>query len=367
MTRPHRTLAARFLFLALVQIAILTAAAVTIWWFTVPEHGPRRFDRDPRPGDRRGPPPPDDGGPPGGLSVGPLLTLGVGVLVLAAGAILTARWLVRPIEALSRTAGALGAGELRAQSGLNRDDELGELARRIDAMGARLEDILARERELLANVAHELRTPLARIGVALDLAAEGDGDRARASLAEIAVDVGELEVIVDDILTALRYDVTGGASLPLRRERIAPGAIATAAAERLRARHPERPLVVQCPEVLPAIDVDPMLVRRVLDNLLDNAHKYTPDRAAPITLAVAAAGATVTFTVADRGVGIATGDLPNIYNPFFRADRSRNKETGGVGLGLTLAKRIVMAHGGTIAADSGTGRGTTLTVALPAA
>jgi two-component system OmpR family sensor kinase len=110
-----------------------------------------------------------------------------------------------------------------------------------------------------------------------------------------------------------------------------------------------------------------MLVRRVLDNLLDNAHKYTPDRAAPITLAVAAAGATVTFTVADRGVGIATGDLPNIYNPFFRADRSRNKETGGVGLGLTLAKRIVMAHGGTIAADSGTGRGTTLTVALPAA
>jgi len=306
------------------------------------------------------------GAPPG--LTGPLLVLIGGFVILVIGALITARWIVRPIERLSRTARALGSGDLTARSRLDRADEIGELGHRFDDMAERIAGLLVTEKELLANVAHELRTPLTRIGVALDLANEGDAEAARASLIEIAVDVSELETIVDDLLTAMRFEIAPGrpaAQLPLRRAVVAPHEIAAAAAERMHARHPGRPLEVRAPEDLGTLHVDPVLVRRVIDNLLENAHKYTPDPASPIELAVHAEGATVVFEVRDRGVGITAEDLPRIFTAFFRGDRSRSRETGGVGLGLTLARRIVEAHDGAIDVTSTPGVGTTVRVALP--
>jgi signal transduction histidine kinase len=113
------------------------------------------------------------------------------------------------------------------------------------------------------------------------------------------------------------------------------------------------------------IPVDRVLFRRVIDNLLENAHKYSPDLDAPLALDVAREGNRVVFTVRDRGIGILAEDLPRVFTAFFRGDKSRSRETGGVGLGLTLAKRIVEAHGGTIEIASQTGEGTTVRVALP--
>jgi signal transduction histidine kinase len=307
------------------------------------------------------------GRPPGWT--GPILTFLCGLVVLVIGALVTARWIVKPIERLSSTARALGSGDLRARSRLERTDEIGELGYRVDEMADRIERLLVTEKELLANVAHELRTPLTRIGVALDLASEGDGEAARASLAEIAVDVAELETIVDDILTAMRFEVAAGqagqARLPLRREPTPAGAVASAAADRFRGRHHDRPLEVDI-AALPEIDADPMLVRRVLDNLLENAHKYTPDPAAPIRLVATRHGDDVVYEVTDRGIGIAGDDLPRVFTAFFRGERSRSRETGGVGLGLTLAKRIVDAHEGSIEIASDLGVGTTVRVIIPA-
>ena len=366
-----------------------------------PPPPPPGEDRPPPPGEDRPPPPPAEGGPPspppdrggprgphamvlafrvhGGRGflvargvhhppglAGPVLTVIGGFAILVLGALLTARWIVRPIERLSRTARALGAGELTARSRLERSDEIGELGYRIDEMADRIEGLLVSEKELLANVAHELRTPLARIGVALDLAGEGDAEAARASLAEIAVDVSELETIVDDILMAMRFEVAGAAQLPLRRAVTAPAEIARAAEERLRGRHPGRPLEVTVADGLPPIHVDPRLFRRVIDNLLENAHKYSPDPDARIELAVTAEAGGVTFEVRDRGIGITADDLPRVFAPFFRGDRSRSREAGGVGLGLTLSKRIVAAHDGTIDLTSTPGVGTTVRVAVPA-
>jgi signal transduction histidine kinase len=307
------------------------------------------------------------GAPPG--FTGPILVLIGGLLILVIGALITARWIVRPIERLSRTARALGSGDLQARSRLDRADEIGELGHRFDEMAERISSLLVTEKELLANVAHELRTPLTRIGVALDLANEGDAEAARASLIEIAVDVSELETIVDDILTAMRFEIAPGegpAQLPLRRAVVPASEIATAAADRLRARHANRPLEVTAAADLPAIHVDPVLFRRVIDNLLENAHKYTPDVDAPIALAVTRDGAEVVFEVRDRGVGISAEDLPRIFTAFFRGERSRSRETGGVGLGLTLARRIVEAHGGTIGVTSTVNLGTAVRVAVPA-
>ncbi|HMG54218.1 MAG TPA: sensor histidine kinase, partial [Kofleriaceae bacterium] len=99
---------------------------------------------------------------------------------------------------------------------------------------------------------------------------------------------------------------------------------------------------------------------------LENAHKYTPDAASPITLAVGREGDAAVFEVRDRGVGIPADDLPRIFTAFFRGERSRSRETGGVGLGLTLARRIVEAHGGSIDATSTPNVGTAIRVTLPA-
>ncbi len=309
-------------------------------------------------------------GEPPGLT-GPVLVLVCGFVILIFGAIVTARWIVRPIDRLSRTARALGAGDLQARSRLERSDEIGELGHRFDEMADRVEGLLVSEKELLANVAHELRTPLTRIGVALDLAAEGDSEAARASLAEIAVDVGELETIVDDILTAMRFEVASGkgptAQLPLRRARVLAGSIALAAADRMRGRHPQRPLEVTIEPDLPMVHADPMLLRRVLDNLLENAHKYTPDGTQTIGLTATRDGDHVSYEIVDKGVGITPDDLPRVFTAFFRGERSRSRETGGVGLGLTLAKRITEAHGGTIGATSQTGVGTQMRVTIPSA
>ena len=307
------------------------------------------------------------GAPPG--LTGPLLVLIGGFAILVIGALIAARWIVRPIERLSRTARALGSGDLSARSRLDRSDEIGELGHRFDEMADRIAGLLVAEKELLANVAHELRTPLTRIGVALDLASEGDAEAARASLTEIAVDVSELETIVDDILTAMRFEIAptkGPAQLPLRRAIVPAHEIATAAADRLRARHPARPLEVRVVGAVPAIHVDPVLLRRVIDNLLENAHKYTPDLTAPIELIVVRDGGDAVFEIRDRGVGISADDLPRIFTAFFRGERSRSRETGGVGLGLTLAKRIVEAHGGAIDVTSTLYAGTSVRVTIPA-
>lgn len=303
--------------------------------------------------------------PPGWF--GHVLTLVCGLLILVVGPLIMARWIVRPIQQLSRTASELGTGNLNARAKLERTDEIGELSTRFDEMADRITELVRSEKELFANVAHELRTPLARIGVALDLAAEGDAAAARASLSEIAVDLTELEAIVDDILSTMRFELAHGTAgqLPMRYETIEPHLIVEAAISRQASRNPTRAIANEVEPDLPAITVDPMLVRRVLDNLLENAHKYTRDPAATTRITARRTGDHVVFEVIDRGIGICDDDLPRVFTAFFRADRSRSRETGGVGLGLTLAKRIVEAHGGRIEALSKRDRGTTMRVSLP--
>jgi signal transduction histidine kinase len=301
--------------------------------------------------------------------VGPVFMIVSGLVIFVLGAIVTARYIVRPIDRLAKTARDLGAGDLSARSRLERSDEIGELGQRFDEMADRIQVLMRSEKELFANIAHELRTPLSRIGVALDLATEGDAAAARASLAEIAVDVSELETIIDDILSTLRFEIADRAGvvaqLPLRRAHVVASSIARAAEDRMRSRHPNRPFEATIADNLPLVDVDQVLVRRVIDNLLENAHKYSPDPDAKITLDARLDGDHVVYTVRDRGAGIPAEDLPMVFAAFFRGERSRSRETGGVGLGLTLAKRIVDAHDGTIEVESTFGQGTTVTVTLP--
>jgi signal transduction histidine kinase len=297
-----------------------------------------------------------------------LLPLALVLVGLGVAAALLGRSIARPLQRLARTAQALGGGDLSARTGVDREDELGEVARAFDEMAARVEGLLRSHTELMANVAHELRTPLARIRVALDLAEDGDADVARSSLAEITEDLSELERLVEDVLASARMDLGAGAvpgGLPgMRREPVDLGALLRRSAERLRARFPDRALELELEEPLPPVVGDGLLLRRAVDNLLDNARKYSP-RPAPITLRAARAGDAVRVEVQDRGEGIGPEDLARLFTPFFRADRSRARGTGGVGLGLTLSRRIAEAHGGALVAASALGAGTTMTLTLP--
>ena len=316
-------------------------------------------------------------GSPGYLVVeremhGPRPTAAVPLALFLAGLGVAAAFLgssiARPLDRLAAAARALGAGRLEARTGIRRRDELGTVARAFDEMADQVTGLLQSQTELVANVAHELRTPLARIRVALDLAHDGDAAMARESLSEIAEDLAELERLVEDILASARMELAAhraptGAP-PLHRARVAVGDLVASCAERLRHRHPQRQVEVEVASGVPDVEGDAVLLRRALDNLLDNARKYSPPHGV-LRLRAAAQGGAVAIEVLDSGDGIAPEDLARLFTPFFRADRSRTRATGGVGLGLTLARRIVEAHGGTLAADSTVGVGTTMTVTLP--
>jgi signal transduction histidine kinase len=399
-----RTLAWKLYAIGVVQLILLSGVFMGVGRLVMgvpPEdRGPTRAEIAPSPGGHRPLPPPDEDGPPpegdrppppaGGPdgpgapgspphrhapAVSAVTTIFVGgLLILGIGALLTARWIVRPLEDLARVARALGGGQLRARSGLKRRDEIGDLSRTFDEMGERIERLLLAEKELMANVSHELRTPLARLRVALDIAGESSTDLANmgvVSTREMSADLDELETLVDDILTATRLEIMRGtpaaAHFELHPEDTACDAVCERAAARFRARHAERHLTVEIHPNLPPVRVDPVLFRRVVDNLLENADKYSPDPASAITLRAVRDADRVAFEVVDEGLGIPEDDLPHLFTPFFRGEKSRARGTGGVGLGLTLAKRIVDAHRGSIDVASAVGVGTTFRVLVPVA
>jgi two-component system, OmpR family, sensor kinase len=294
--------------------------------------------------------------------------LGIAFVATAIASVLLGRSFAQPLQRLSATARSFGAGDLTARANLKRRDEFGQLSDSFDEMAGRVSLLVRSQQELLANVSHELRTPLARIRVALDLAAEGDAAEAREALAEIAEDMAELERLVGDVLQNARLDLaTGraGSQPPLRPASVDVGALLDKAAARFRATYPQRVLELRLQTPLPELIADAVMLRRAIDNLLDNARKYS-DAERPISVAARAIDGSIEILVEDRGIGIAVADLQSVATPFFRTDRSRARRSGGLGLGLSLARRIVEAHGGQLTVESQLGAGTRIRITLPA-
>jgi signal transduction histidine kinase len=292
---------------------------------------------------------------------------GVALLVLAVVSIPLARSVTAPLAGLSNLVRRFGTGDLSARFRSRRKDEIGALGRAFDDMADRIAALRRSEKELLANVSHELRTPLARIRLALELVTDGDRDKINSYLTDIGDDLVELERLLDDVMSTARLDLardSGGDALPpLHLEPIAGRTLVEAAAARFSLRYPERTLETKFPEDLPTLEADPV-VRRVFDNLLDNARKFSE---APVELSARRSPDGEHFVVAikDRGIGISRQDQPRIFEPFFRSDPSRTRATGGVGLGLAVVRRIVLAHQGTIEVESDLGQGTRFVVTLP--
>jgi two-component system, OmpR family, sensor kinase len=299
-----------------------------------------------------------------GFPWGYVLPMGIGILlVVGAASIWFSRRLARPLDQLATAARAFGEGDTSARAKLDRADELGQVGKAFDDMADRTAGVMLAQRQLMGDVSHELRTPLSRIRVALELAAE-DPSAAKDVLIDVGADLDEIDQLIADILTTARLD--GEPHLDRRPTLVAD--LVDRAVKRFSATHPRRALELEPEDRTTELDIecDPVLLRRAVDNLLDNAAKYSD---APVKLVVRVVPKPnlthVVFEVIDHGIGMSPEDLSRAFTPFWRADGSRNRRTGGVGLGLALARRIARAHGGDISLTSVPGAGTTARLEVP--
>lgn len=304
---------------------------------------------------------------PLGLLAGQLL---VALAVLALLAIPLARFIALPVERLAELTRAFGRGDLSVRTAAGpRGDEIGDLEQAFDEMATRITELRKAERELLANVSHELRTPLSRIRLALELIEDGDARRAHEHLHDIGDELIELERLIDDVMATTHLDLAAGNGAegltPLHLETVEGDSLIEASRVRFRRHHPQRLLHLRREGSLPRLQVDPVLVRRALDNLLDNAVKFSePNTTIELEADANASGWRIAVT--DHGSGIAAHEHSRVFEPFYRTDKSRTRTTGGSGLGLALAKRIIEAHAGTLSLRSQPGAGSTFTITLPA-
>jgi two-component system OmpR family sensor kinase len=292
--------------------------------------------------------------------MGPFITIVLGTVLLAS--VWFARRMARPLAVLGDAARRFGAGESGARAELGRDDEFGALGRAFDDMAGQIERLLRSQRQLMADISHELRTPLARIRVALELAAE-DPEAARDVLADVGRDLDEIDELIERTLILSRLDIAPPGTAVQAREVDLRSEITAAAADRFARLHDQRELRVTG-VAAGALRCDPAQVRRALDNLLDNAVKYS-EPPAPVQLEVNETPERLELRVIDRGRGMSAEELEHAFTPFWRADASRTRATGGVGLGLALARKIARAHQGDVELRSAPGEGTTALLWLP--
>jgi signal transduction histidine kinase len=260
---------------------------------------------------------------------------------------------LRPLRALQDGVTRLSAGDLDVTLPNRTRDEFGTLTDAFNRMTARVKEMVQARDRLLVDVSHELRSPLTRLKVALALLP----DSSKKTQAE--ADVSEMEALTTGLLELER--LRDGHALRLGPVDLA--ALLRDAAAPFLGAHPG--VLVSASVPATALEADEAGLRTVLRNLLENAVKYALPDSRPIRVAASAAHDAVTVVVEDDGPGIPAGDLERVFEPFFRVDRSRSRKTGGYGLGLSICKRVVEAHGGVIEAHPVAPRGARFTLTLP--
>jgi len=300
-------------------------------------------------------------------SINRTLLLAAGVAGLAA-VLLTlglSRRILRPVEALTAAARRMERGDLSQRVEVQSEDEIGELARAFNAMADGLARLEGLRRNMVSDVAHELRTPLSNIRGYLEAVQDGVVESKPEVIGSLYEEAMLLNRLVDDLQ---ELSLAEAGQLKLERQPVSPSDIVNRATEAARAQAAAKGIVLQSdlPEELPLLDVDPQRIGQVLGNLLTNALTHTPS-GGKVIIAARAKQSEVEVSVSDTGEGIPPEDLPYIFERFYRADKSRSRVTGGTGLGLSIARQLVEAHGGRIEVESEVGQGTVFTFTLPVA
>jgi signal transduction histidine kinase len=284
-------------------------------------------------------------------------------------ALIVARWLARgmtqPLRDMASAARRLEVGDYTARVDTESRDEVGQLAQAFNRMSDELEHVERSRRDLVANVSHELKTPIAAIRAHLENLLDGVERPDPATLQVMLEQSDRLTRLVDQLLDLSELE---SGDVPLRREAFELGPVVARVLSEIdmAGRAGGVALRDELGIGLPPVDADAERIHQVLFNLVDNAVRFTPPGGS-VTVRAEQRDDAVRIDVTDTGVGIAPEHLPRLFERFYRVDPARSRGAGGTGIGLAIARSVVEAHGGQLRAESELGRGSTFSFELPAA
>ena len=278
---------------------------------------------------------------------------------------LMARGMTQPLRDMASAARRMETGDYSARVPTRSRDEVGRLAAAFNRMSGELENLEQSRRDLVANVSHELKTPITAIRAHLENLLDGVERPDPATLEVMLGQVERLGRLVDQLLDLSRLE---SGEVPLRVEELTLQPMVDELISEIGVALPGRGVTVTngVPGDLPTLTADRERLHQVLFNLMDNAIRFTPE-GGEVTVSARRENGSVEIAVSDTGSGISPEHLPRLFERFYRADPSRSRGDGGTGIGLAIARSVVEAHGGTIRAESLPGRGSVFTFDLPAA
>ena len=297
--------------------------------------------------------------------IGRFFVLG-GLLAVLAALVLTgilSRVILAPIRALTTAARKFGKGDFSHRVDCDNRTEIGELAASFNNMAENLENTEMQRRHMVADIAHELRTPLTNLRGYLEAISDGLVKPDEATIHSLSEEADTLSRLVADLQELSMADA---GALKLIFDAVDAKEIVSDSVYGIQPKAASRSieLAVDFPDELPTVKADPYRLRQILNNLINNAVEHTPAHGT-INVCANVRDNFMIFSVEDTGEGIPAEDLPRIFDRFYRVDKSRTRSTGGSGLGLTITKRLVEAHGGVIDVVSKPGQGTTFTFSIP--
>lgn len=294
-----------------------------------------------------------------------LLAGGAAAAIALLMARLLARGMTQPLRDMAQAARRMEAGEYAQRVHTTSRDEVGQLAAAFNRMSAELASLEQLRRELVANVSHELKTPISALRAHLENVLDGI-ERPDPETLQVMLQQSErLGRLVDQLLELSRLE---SGEVPLDRETLALGPLVEQVVQEVEVACAGKGVVVRTrvPDDLPDVWADRERIHQVLFNLLDNAVRFTPT-GGTVTVSATREGLACAVRVADTGPGIAPEHLPRLFERFYRVDAARAREGGGTGIGLAIARSVVEAHGGRIWATSRPGEGSEFTFVLPIA
>lgn len=263
------------------------------------------------------------------------------------------RRLFRPIETLKTGVTRIGQGELNHRVDIDRRDELGELATSVNAMADDIQQMLEAKRQLLLAISHELRSPITRAKVSLEMLEDTE------QRAELARELNVMQQLIEELLEteqlSTRHRVLNRTDISLNQ----------LLQDLINESFDETPINLQLPVEEIEANIDAIRIKLLLKNLIDNAIRHTPIDAKPPQVTVTKGDNLIEMSVRDFGEGIEAQHLPHLTEPFYRVDPARQRQTGGFGLGLYLCRMIAEAHGGSLKVENASGGGTEVKVQLP--
>ncbi|HLA08634.1 MAG TPA: ATP-binding protein [Anaerolineales bacterium] len=284
------------------------------------------------------------------------------VIALLLGIFLS-RTLTRPIHELTRATHAVSQGDLSQQVTIHSNDELGELALAFNKMSTELLRSINARKQMTADIAHELRTPLSLILGHAEAVHDGVLPPTRENFEIIREEAVRLEQLVNDLRTLSLADA---GELVINLQPVEPARLVQEVVPLYRYQTQKKNISLELDLASPlsTLEADPGRMTQVLTNILDNALRHTPEGGA-IVLSARQRDEQIEITIQDSGPGLPREELERIFERFYRTDSSRQREDGGSGLGLAIAKSIVQAHGGQVSAESEAGRGLKVIITLP--